>query len=202
MARLTIEYTGLSADERGVLPPVTFEVEGADDAPFATAVWERLGSKYSPETFLLRLPSDITTAGPIVVSDKMTLGEVATFADGEVLRLTFSRVGGQWISELWTFASEGLTLLALIQLSRDLQTRAGRFTHRRHRDEARIWANHGVDSAPSKALTRLVKAQPAWPTEVFMSVFGLDRQEARALLVALGYAYDSAEDQWFEDAGE
>jgi len=149
---------------------------------------------------MLRLPVDAAIIGPVDVTDKITLAEAAAFADGEVLRLTFARVGGQWISELWTFAGEGLTWLSLIEMARALRRGTGRIAYRRHREVANEWANHGVDSVPSLELTRFVKAQRAWPMATFMSLFGLDRQEARALLVVLGYRYDSTDDDvWVED---
>lgn len=202
MVQVRIAYLGLSSGAEESMPEREFVVSGDADESFVSAAWRAIGHEYSREIFVLRLPSALSTVSPIIVTERMTLAEVAAFADGNSVPLTYSRVGGQWISDLFTFAVEGLTLYSLVDALKRMVNYGRQLQFKKHRDEARIWASSGTEARPSMQLTRMVMAQSAWSMQTIMRMFDLDRQEARALLVRLGYVYDDSDDIWYEGIAE
>lgn len=199
MERIAVEYADVSAD--GAARVRMFEVEGESSEAFEPLARREIGDV--PDGNVLRL----AVSGPFgsataTFSPRLTMAEVARFAEGERVPLTSGGIGGQWIVDVWTLTANGLTLVALYEACKWGVRKVEGLRFARHRKAAQEWAMSGVRSAPDAELTRLVKAERHWPHHVIEDRFGLDRQEAVALFGHLGYEYESEWAMWSERAEE
>lgn len=177
------------------------EVDGDFDEPFLNALVRSLGRAPWRGGYHLVVESKPgETAYAVLIDATVTVAQVDTFADGDVICVDSYGRGGGYIEVLVSLTGDALTLAGVVGAAATAYRKAGQLVRRADRRAAREWLYAGLESEPSMDLVQAVKREAEWAPAAFDRTFGLGAVAGPALLRKLGYVHETREwrDLWVD----
>jgi len=203
MSKVIVNYDGNRFGGEPPIAPRVVEVIGEPSQPFHFALAEALGHT-DDRNYAVRIRGveGIHVGFLCRVDRVVTLGRVASFAEGHTLHVDSVGRGGSYIEWFGDVIDTALDVSGLVALLMGARGGYSAVRYREQRAAAKRWRIAGRDTAPTMELVQMVKSERYWELADIERVFALSDELGAVLLRSVGYEQYSTKPPGWRDPVE